>query len=327
MAKEIVFIVNDHKVGGVSTFLKTFDVDHRVVSLSNAKFSFWPVKLLYAILLCYKIKPSTVILNEDLPSLLIIFLVGKRKIVFLHKNPDYIYKSKFWYYYYRFVSRYYRVSWYGVSKSQSKSISKIINRKVQTRFTLYDVNYLEIEYCSRCINFLYWGRVVEGKGILELALLLSKISHLIDKKLVLNIIGPIDDKGLFSKVQYLSTISIETHGVRNLTYLAGLESLCAISLSDSEGFGLANYELLGLGVPCLIKDVNYGPSELLNKKLKEGEIGSFLIDRNYQINEIIGYLGLIFSNRETYENARLKSRKQWEDFNHSAHNHNKNQII
>lgn len=326
MAKEIVFIVNDQNVGGIRTFLKSFEVNYHVVSLANSKFSLWPLKLLYAIWLCYKLKPSTVVLNDDLPALLIIFLVGERRIVFLHKNPDYIHKSKFWFNYYRFVARFYSVNWFGVSKSQSLSISRIINRKVHTRFTLYNVDYLQIEYCPKYINFIYLGRVVEGKGIQELTNLLSKISSLTDKKLVLNIVGPIDNKKMLNKIQDSCAITIQTHGSRELEYLASFKSLCAISLSDSEGFGLANYELLGAGVPCLVKDVNYGPSELLMNKLEEGEIGSFLIDRNYQINEVLDYLALLFHNKENYDIARRKSRKQWEDFNTFAKANNKNQI-
>jgi glycosyltransferase involved in cell wall biosynthesis len=325
VAKEIVFFVNDKKLGGVSTFLKSFQDNYSLISLEDSVYKHWFFKIAYAIVQGYRIRPNTIVMNEDLPSLLIPFFRKSRRIVFIHKNPDYLEVSLFWREYYRIVARYCDIDWYGVSKGQASELSRILGVKVQNRYTLYKVNYLPLKYSDKQINVLYWGRIVKGKGIEELFNLVEEISCLVDKNIVLNLVGPGEKSVFLNKILATCSIEVVCHGSRDLEYLANLDSLCAISLSNSEGFGLSNYELMGAGIPCLIKDVNYGPNELLKDYLEDSELGSFLLGKNYSTKHVVDFLNILFRNKSNYEKARQVTRNQWAKFEADAIKNNREQ--
>lgn len=178
----------------------------------------------------------------------------------------------------------------------------------------------KVKHDAKVIGFI--GRLVKGKGILEMIDTLSPILKQ-DNDVELHIYGIGDMES--SIVEKCKKEKID-----NKVILKGYtenpnEALKTfdifVSFSESEAYGLTTVEAMNQKVPVVIRDINYGPKDII-----EDGVDGFLFPQNVLIDSV-PIVKLLINNKEIAkkigENARSKIQKildendllnQWQQF-------------
>jgi glycosyltransferase involved in cell wall biosynthesis len=286
---EKIIVINEFKKGGISTFVKSSNFNSEdVLDLSKLSRTNNPIiKIFKAILIVYREKPKLLVCVEDLPSVIGFFYIHSKVIVNIHRNPDLNY-SRFKGFFFKILYKYLfskNVRFIGVSKDQSNSLSKIINRKVKYCYTVFKIkkrNLISYEYKS--ITFLIASRLEPEKGINEAIsyfLHLKKILNSSNIKASLKIYGNFKDENfridLLNKINFIDSI-IYVGEFSQVEELVTHASPVFLNFSHHEGFGLINWEMIDLGVPSIIYNCDYGVSELITPKFNHSKFGPKLIN-------------------------------------------------